>query len=168
MWVQKFLSPPPLTLQQQNANDLLSPPPWTSGHVCLNTYTRPEVDSCTITLLFSGPLRSCPREEGQNSHIHMEQPLTHLQCARQRVWVCVWAQLEEAVRHLAYVWKRAHQRHGPKWRPTWVYLLIFSVLLCSFRCSYMQYMTATSVLIHLVPTQTLANNTKVLSRFDTP
>lgn len=24
--------------EQQNANDLLSPPPWTSGHVCLNTH----------------------------------------------------------------------------------------------------------------------------------
>lgn len=102
---------------------------------CASTRTRPEVDSCTITLLSSGPLRSCPREEGQNSHIHMEQPLTHSQSARERVCECVWAQLEAAAQHFAYVWKRAHQRRGPQPGPTWVYLLIISVLPCSFRCS---------------------------------
>lgn len=72
-----------------------------------------------VTLLSSTPRRSCPREGGQNSHMHMEQPLTHSRCARKRVHasVCVLRR-EGASRMCLHTKKR-----GPKWGPTQVFIL---------------------------------------------
>ncbi len=106
-------SSPPYThsVHRQNANGCLPLHPGLDD-TCTQTRTRPEVDSCTITLLSSRAPRSCPGEGGQNSHMHMEQPVTHSQCARKSVCECV------ALQHFAYVCERAHKGHGPKWGHT--------------------------------------------------
>lgn len=163
-------TPPPLTLQQQNANDLLSLPPWTSGHVCINTHSawsgllhhHPAFQR-TPEVLPQGRRPKQPHTYGTATHTLSMRPRESVSMCE-----CVWAQLEEAVQHFAYVWKRAHQRRGPEQEPTWVYLLIFSVLPCSFRYSYVWYMTKSSALIPPVPMQTLANNAKVLPSGDVP
>lgn len=109
----------------------------------------------------SGPSRSCPREGGQNSHMHMEQPLTHTQCARKRSWKCVHARSDGGGTAALCICLGGTplKGHRQKGGLTQVCVHSPSLLLCGFSYSYMHVlnMTKSKVPLLVVPRQTLVS-----------